>query len=133
MCVCVCVLLTGMGCATTLFWPHPWGPGEGPNGQILNIIKFQLQNQIQRFLNQTLFVYSQMKDLKQTRFSFVQLGHAPGVGLVGTVRGWGVKKKSKFNQSWCVIYLHEAHLGLGEGPKGQISLNLNYKLNFKGF
>ena len=23
--------------------------------------------------------------------------------------------------------------GLGEGPKGQISLNLNYKVNFKGF
>ena len=24
-----------------------------------------------------------------------------------------------------------AILGLGEGPKGQISLNLNYKVNFK--
>ena len=41
-------------------------------------------------------------------------------------------------------YLHEWHMhqhhfwvpapwGLGEGPKGKISLNLNYKVNFKGF
>ena len=45
----------------------------------------------------------------------------------------------KFNQIWCVSYLHEWHMhcaifgvtapwGLGEGPKGQISLNLNCKL-----
>ena len=43
------------------FCPAPWGPGEGPKGQILlNIIKFQLQSQFQRFLNQTLCVFSQM-------------------------------------------------------------------------
>ena len=36
----VCVLLTCMGCARHIFWgPAPWGPGEGPKGQILfNII-----------------------------------------------------------------------------------------------
>ena len=28
----------------------------------------------------------------QTIFSFGRLGHAPGVGLGGTVGGWGVKK-----------------------------------------
>ena len=33
------------------FGPAPWGPGEGPKGQIsLNIIKFQLQSQFERFL-----------------------------------------------------------------------------------
>ena len=43
-----------------------------------------------------------------------------------------------------VSYLHEWHMqrhnfsvptswGLGEGPKGQMSLNLNYKVNFKDF
>ena len=32
----VCVLLTWMGCATAVFFrPAPWGPGEGPKGQIL--------------------------------------------------------------------------------------------------
>ena len=72
------------------FGPAPWGPGEGPKGQILlNIIKFQLQSQFQRFLNQTVCVFSQMKDKKtyQTGFSFPYMGHAPGVGLGGTVGG----------------------------------------------
>ena len=83
----------------------------------------------------------------QTGFSFGRLGHAPGVGLGGTVGGCGVKKIffPKFNQIWCVSYLHEWHMqrhhflgppppwGPGEGPKGQISLNLNYKVNFKDF
>ena len=65
---------------TIFFCLAPWGPGEGPKGQILlNIIKFQLQSQFQRFLNQTLCVFSQMKDIK--------LGHAQGVGLWGTVGG----------------------------------------------
>ena len=30
----------------------------------------------------------------QEGFSFGRLGHAPGVGLGGTVRGWVVKKKN---------------------------------------
>ena len=62
-----------MGCARAHFFfgPAPLGPGEGPKGKIvLNIIKFQLQSQFQRFLNQTLCVYSQMKDIKQIRRDF---------------------------------------------------------------
>ena len=62
--------------------------------------------------------------------------------------GWGVQKLffPKFNQIWYVSYLHEWHMqraqvfgspppgwGLGEGSKGQISFNLNYKVNFKDF
>ena len=84
----------------------------------------------------------------QTGFSFGCLGHAPGVGVGGTVGGWGGGQKknffSKFNQIWCVSYLNEWHMhrhnflgprpwGHGEGPKGQTSLNLNYKVNFKDF
>ena len=82
-----------MGCAKAHFFgPAAWGPGEGPKGQIsLNIIKFQLQSQFQRFFNQTLCVFSHMKDIKtyQAGFSFCRLGHAPGVGLRGTVGVWG--------------------------------------------
>ena len=48
----------------------------------------------------------------QTGFSFGRLGHAPGVGLRGTVGGLGVKNFffSKSNQIWCVSYLHEWHM-----------------------
>ena len=53
------------------FGPAPWGPGEGQKGQIsLNIIKFQLQSQFQRFFNQTLCVFSHMKDIKHIRRDF---------------------------------------------------------------
>ena len=60
----------------------------------------------------------------QTGFSFGRLGHAPGVGLGGTVGGCGVKKIffPKFNQIWCVSYLHEWHMQrhhfLGPRPLG---------------
>ena len=79
-------------------------------------------------------------------FSFGHLGHAPGVGLGGTRGGWGGQFFfPKLNQILCVSCLDEWHMqqhhlfgvptpwGLGEGPKGQISLNLNYKVNFKDF
>ena len=60
----------------------------------------------------------------QTGFSFGRLGHAPGEGLGGTVGGCGVKKCFflKFNQIWCVSYLHEwrmqRHHFLGPRPLG---------------
>ena len=88
-----------------------------------NIIKFQLQSQFQRLLNQPLCVYSQIYErykTYQTGFSFSGLGHAPGVGLGGHRGGLGgggggggggVKIVfTKFNQSWCVSYLHEWHM-----------------------
>ena len=82
----------------------------------------------------------------QTGFSFRRLRHAPGVGLRGTVGGWGSKKYFFPNSTRfgvCVtymngtcngtIFLFPTSWGLGEGPKGQISLNLNYNVNFKDF
>ena len=78
-------------------------------------------------------------------FSFGRLGHAPGMGLGGTMGGWGCQFFfSNSIQIWCVGYLHEWHMhrshflvptpwGPGEGPKGQISFNLKYKVNFKDF
>ena len=61
----------------------------------------------------------------QTEFSFGRLGHAPGVGLGGAV---GVGGQNffflKFNQIWCVSYLHERHLHrhnyLGPRPLGPL-------------
>ena len=61
---------------------------------------------------------------------------------------WGVEwsKKIFFRNSirFSVSYSHQWHMqrhiflvptpwGPGEGPKGQISLNLNHKVNFKDF
>ena len=47
----------------------------------------------------------------QMGFSFRRMGHAPGVGLEGTVGGWGVKIFfPKFNQIWCVSNLHQWHM-----------------------
>ena len=68
----VCELLIEWGAQRHIFFgPAPWGPGEGPKGQIsLIIIKIQLQSQFQRFLNQTLCVFSEMKDMKQFRRDF---------------------------------------------------------------
>ena len=58
-----------MGCATAhCFLPRPLGPWAGAKRS--NIIKFQLQSQFQRFLNQTLCVLSQMKDIKHIRQDF---------------------------------------------------------------
>ena len=68
-----------------------------------NIIKFQKQSQFQRFLNQTLCVISQMKDIKHSRRDFhsVPIGHAPEVGLEGC---WGGGSKIKFSEHSHVAY-----------------------------
>ena len=110
---------------TFFFGPAPWGPGEGPKGQIsLNTIKFQLLSQFQRFINHTLCVFSQMKDIKHIRRDFHL---AAWVMLQGWGVPWGVvgSKKNffpKFNQIWCVSYLHEWHMQrhhfLGPRPLG---------------
>ena len=88
-----------MGRATAhFFWPCPLGPWGGAKRS--NIIKFQLQSQFQRFLNQTLCVFSQMNDIKHIRQDFHlaawvmpqgwDLGVPWGVG--------GVKKNFSKNQ-----------------------------------
>ena len=65
----------------------------------------------------------------QTGFSFGRLGHAPGVGhylFGGAMGGWGSTFFffPKFNQIWCVSYLHERHMHrhnyLGPRPLGPL-------------
>ena len=46
--------------------PHPLGPWGGAKRS--NIIKSELKGQFQRFLNQTLCIFSQMKDIKHIFF-----------------------------------------------------------------
>ena len=90
------------------------GPGEGPKRQIyLNIIKFQFQSQFQRFLNQTLCVFSQMKDIKHIRRDFHSvtwiMPQWSDLGVPWGV-GWSKFFFPKFNQIWCVGYLHQWHM-----------------------
>ena len=70
----------------------------------------------------------------QTGFLFGRLGHAPGVGLRGTVGGWVkffFQNLTRFDvrvtymNGTCsgTIFWVPATWDLGEGPKGQISLN----------
>ena len=73
------------------FGPHPLGPWGGAKRS--NIIESQSQSHFQRFLNQTLCLLTiERYKTYKTRFSFRRLGHAQGVGLVGTVGGWAVQK-----------------------------------------
>ena len=78
-----------MGRATSnCFGPAPWGPGEGAKRS--NIIYFQLQSQFQRFLYQTVCVFSQIKDTKHIKRD---LHHVAWVMTLGrsVPRGGGVK------------------------------------------
>ena len=64
------------------FGPRPLGPWGGTKRS--NIFKFQLQSQFQRFLNQTLCVFLQMKDIKHIRRYF----HTVARVMHGDLR-WG--------------------------------------------
>ena len=70
-------------CNSKICWvPAPWRLGEG---QRSNIFKSQLLSQFEIFLNQTLCVFSQMKDIKYIRLDFhwVPWVMPKGLGLGG--------------------------------------------------
>ena len=75
------------------FGPHPLGPWGGTKRS--NIIKSQSQSQFQRFLNQTLCVFSQMKDINISNGIFLlSPGSCPRGGTWGYRGGgggWGSK------------------------------------------
>ena len=72
--------------------PNPLGPWGGAKRS--NIIKSQSQSQFQRFLNQTLCVFSQLKDIKHIRRNFhsVPWVMPQGWDLGVPWGGWGVQK-----------------------------------------
>ena len=65
----VCELLTYKGPATAKLFLDP-PPGARGGIKRSNIIKFQLQSQFQRFLYQTLCVFSQIKDIQHIKQDF---------------------------------------------------------------
>ena len=97
-----------------IFWPRPLGPWRGAKRSNIIIIKFQLQSQFQRFLNQTLCVFSQMKDIKHIRRDFHLVAKVMPQGSDLGVP-WEVEWSQKFffpkfNQIWCVSNLHQWHM-----------------------
>ena len=73
------------------FNPHPLGPWGGAKRS--NIIKSQSQSQLQRFLSQTLCVFSQLKDLKYIRGDFHSVAWVMPQGRdLGVPWGLGVQK-----------------------------------------
>ena len=143
------------GVQRQFFCPAPWGPGEGSKGQmsLISITKSISKIFIPNF---DCVITNERYKTYQLGILFSHLGHALGVGLWGCL---GAKIKfrpavcplcyllrnhwTKFNQIWCVGYPHEwgvqrqffcpAPWGPGEGFKGQMSFNFNYKVNFKDF
>ena len=92
--------------------PGPWGGAKRSN-----IIKSQSQSQFQRFFNQTLCVFSHMKDMKHIRQDFHSVAWVvawvmPQGWDLGIPWGIGGPKTffPKFYQIWCVSYLHEWHM-----------------------
>ena len=89
-----CELLTSMAHATdNFFGPHPLGPWGGAKRS--NIKKSQSQKAISKIFkpNFVCLLTNDRYTTYQRGFSLHRLGHAPGVGLRGTVGGgWGVKK-----------------------------------------
>ena len=72
------------------FGPDPWGPREGPKGQIsLNLN----HSQFQRLLNQTLCVFLQLKDIKHIRWDFHSVAWVmpKGWDILGVPGGGEVK------------------------------------------
>ena len=95
------------------FGPHPpWGPWEGPKGEISLNLNHKVN--FKDFLNQTLCVFSQLKDIKHIRRDFHSVVWVMPQGWDLGVP-WGVRGSKnfffpKFNQIWCVNFLHEWHM-----------------------
>ena len=79
-----------MGRATVHFLPRPLGPLGWVKRS--NFIKFHLQNQFQRFFYQTVYVFSQIKDVKHLKRDFHSIASVmPQEWDLGVMRGQGSK------------------------------------------
>ena len=66
-----------------IFGPTPWGPREGPKGQIS--FNFNYKVNVKDFYSKLCVCSHKLKyKTYQTGFLFCHLGHALGVGLGGT-------------------------------------------------
>ena len=143
----VCELLTWIGRTAAHFLAPPLGPwGGAKSSNIITYHKISITMSISKFLkpNFVCLLTNERYKTYQTGFSFGHLRHAPRVGLEGNLGSWGSKKfrnSTRFGvwdtyknatYNGTIVWV-PAPWGLGVGPKGQISLNLYYKVSFKDF
>ena len=103
--------------AAQFFWvPNPFGLGKGPKRS--NIIQSQLQSQFQRFLKQTLCVFSQMKNINHIRRDFHSVAWVMPKGWGLGYRGGGGQKVFFFSeiQPELVGYLHDGTIWGSHSP-----------------
>ena len=95
----------------TFFLPAPWGPGEGPKGQIS--LNFNYKVNFKDFLTKLCvsFYIWKIQNIPDGIFIWPP-GSCPRGGTWGCHGGVGGVKKMflKFNQIWCVSFLHEWHM-----------------------
>ena len=103
--------------------PHPLGPWRGAKRS--NIIKSQSQSQFQRFVSQTLCVFSQMNDIKHIRRDFHCIAWVMTQGWDLGVQ-WGVGGQKNF---------FPQIRGGGGGGGGGVKKTFfpKFKVNFKDF
>ena len=84
--------MNGARTGTFFFGPAPWGGAKRSN--IIMTINFNYKVNFKDFkpIFVCLFTNERYKTF-HTGFLFSSLGHAPGVGLGGTVGGWRGQKK----------------------------------------
>ena len=145
-----------MGRSTAIFFgPAPWGHGEGSKGQISFNFNYKVNFKDFFIPNYVCVLTNERNKIYQTGFLFWSLGHALGVGL-GVLRGQNLipsccmsvmlsplKPLDEIQPnlvcellSWmerATAIFGPDPWGPGEGSKGQISFNFNYKVNFKEF
>ena len=129
-------------CNVKLFFgPAPWGPGEGSKGQISFNFNYIVQSQFQRFLYQTLCVFSQMKDTKHIRrdfysvpwvmpqgWDFEALGGALGSNFFfSNMVMWYIKSTGMTSRTECKLNFHP-RVKLVTLSRGQRSNIIKFRL-----
>ena len=135
------------GACNGIFLLRPLGPLGGVKGQIS--LNFQLKSQFERFLYKTLYVFSQIKNTNHIRRDFYSVA-------------WVMPNGRDFGALWCqrgskIYFFKDGHVAyqidgddeynrmhvkfsfygqtgdLAVRSKGQLSLNLGYRVHFNGF
>ena len=83
-------------CNSNIFWPAPWGTGEGSKGQISFNFNYKV-NFKDYYTKLCVCSHNEAYKTYQTGFLFCRLGHAPGVGLRGA---GGAQDQNFFFQTW---------------------------------